>query len=404
MHILYITNGFPFPLMSGYLRHYFLIKGLSKNHTITLLSIVRPDFNPAYRSALVPYTDQIFTFTSSQKGRSSLEKGLKRLMATAGISPTEQAALEMKVKVWQLLQDGRYDLVLFSGKEAFPAIQGVKDPPVVVDICDATSTRVRGRMQHDHWSRLPFHLFDYLQVRRTEKQLLEQTSHAFFASRRDREASLGQNTNRSSIVPNGVDLDYWKRKTAERGAGSVIFTGGMHFAPNYDAAIYLIEEIFPQVRVEFPEARLLIVGRDPVPRLVKAGKAPGVMVTGMVGDMRPYLDQATVFAAPLRFGAGIQNKVLEALSMELPVIASPIAAEGLRTETGILPPLEIARDRDEFARKIIQALREWSADPSPCQEGRRFIQENFSWDESCRKVEEVFHSLVGKVPVGSAYA
>src|SRR5206468_215326 len=139
----------------------------------------------------------------------------------------------------------------------------------------------------------------------------------------------------------------------------------MEYPPNTDAALYLIEEILPLVQRTVPAAQALIVGRDPPARLRSAGQRPGVTVTGFVDDVRPYLERATVFAAPLRFGAGIQNKVLEAMAMEVPVVASPLAADGLRTEDGAQPPLDVARTTEEFADRIARRLLEAQRDPAP---------------------------------------
>src|SRR5262249_35119838 len=153
--------------------------------------------------------------------------------------------------------------------------------------------------------------------------------------------------------------------TSKLGANTIAFTGAMDYPPNTDAALYLVETILPLVQRAIPDARALIVGRDPPARLARAGQRPGVTVTGFVDDVRPYLEQATVFAARLRSGAGIQNKVLEALAMELPVIASPLAADGLRTEDGQTPPAQIVRGVQEFADQIVRALRERASNPAP---------------------------------------
>jgi len=142
-----------------------------------------------------------------------------------------------------------------------------------------------------------------------------------------------------------------------------------------------------------PGAQVLIVGRDPTPRLQRAGKQPGVTVTGFVDDVRPYLERATVFAAPLRFGAGIQNKLLEAMAMEVPVVASPLAADGLRTESGQRPPVAVASDREQFAAKIVQQLKRRADQPAPDAEARRFVHDHFVWSRSAAQLENIFRTV-----------
>jgi len=120
-------------------------------------------------------------------------------------------------------------------------------------------------------------------------------------------------------------------------------------------------------------------------------------VTGSVPDVRPYLEEAAVFVAPLRFGAGIQNKLLEAMAMEVPIVTSPLAADGLRTGTGDEPPLDVARNRDEFVERILNRLAEAKRDRSPNAEGRRFVERNFVWAKSAAQLERILESCAAGV-------
>jgi glycosyltransferase involved in cell wall biosynthesis len=223
--------------------------------------------------------------------------------------------------------------------------------------------------------------------------LRRKPAHLLFASCRDREALIGQRDNHSTVVSNGVDLNFWKRSSRTRGTNTIVFTGVMNYSPNTDAALYLIDEILPLVRRSVPDAKLLIVGRNPPPHLIDAGQRPGVNVTGFVDDVRPYLERATVFAAPLRFGAGIQNKLLEAMAMEVPVVASPLAADGLRTVGGACPPIQVAEDRYQFAELIIRQLVDGHGNASPDANSRRFVELHFSWKESGKKLERVIRAV-----------
>jgi glycosyltransferase involved in cell wall biosynthesis len=172
----------------------------------------------------------------------------------------------------------------------------------------------------------------------------------------------------------------------------------MDYAPNRDAATYLITEIFPLVQSKVAEARLLVVGRDAPPDLVRLGGRPGVQVTGLVPDVRPYLEQASVFVAPIRFGAGIQNKLLEAMAMALPVIASPVAAEGLCAEGGDRPPVTVVASPTECADRIVERLGATRSDPTPDQVGRAFVERHFVWERSAGRIDAIFASLAGQRP------
>jgi glycosyltransferase involved in cell wall biosynthesis len=299
----------------------------------------------------------------------------------------------MRAATERLVESEHYHLALLSGKQTFPAIEGLHNLPLVVDMCDATSIQIQGHMRHARLTRSMILRWDYFHVRRIEKHLIRRAAHVLFASQRDLEALDMETSPCASVIPNGINLEYWHRSASHRGQKTVVFTGGMHYPPNTDAALYLIDEIFPIVQHELADTQLFIVGRDPTPRLISAGQRPGVTVTGFVEDVRPYLDRATVFAAPLRFGAGIQNKVLEAMAMEVPVVASPVAAGGLRTEAGQLPPLQVASDRSSFAGAILTALRQGEKDASPDSEGRRFVSTHFEWGSSGKKLSRVIEQI-----------
>jgi glycosyltransferase involved in cell wall biosynthesis len=163
----------------------------------------------------------------------------------------------------------------------------------------------------------------------------------------------------------------------------------MDYGPNDDAALRLVQDILPKVRAQVPSARLTIAGRSPTERLKAAAAAqPGVSVTGFVDDMRDYLERAELFVCPLRYGAGMQNKVLEALAMEVPVAASSLAAEGLRFE-GHEPPLCVADDPQQMADRVAHLLANPAERARLSRAGRQYIEEHFSWARSAEKLEQL---------------
>jgi glycosyltransferase involved in cell wall biosynthesis len=238
------------------------------------------------------------------------------------------------------------------------------------------------------------------QVRRTERKLLDRADRMLFASTRDLEdllpearqpadATSAARLRHAAVVPNGVDTAFWSRSAPTLGTDEIVFTGAMSYAPNVDAAVRLARVILPIVQREVPAARLTIVGRDPTPAVGATAEVPGVTVTGYVDDVRPYLERAAVFAAPLRFGAGIQNKLLEAMSMAVPSVVSTLAADGLRTVDGAMPPIVIADGDEATASAIVTVLRRVAADPRPDDEAREYVTGNFVWARSGETIAEL---------------
>lgn len=391
MRVLYLTNGFPFPLTSGYLRHYHFIKELAQAHDITLLAMARPSFREEHRAALAPYASQIEVFIAESRGQALGKKALHAVNALRGEAGSIGA---MRAAIERRLAGRSVDVVLFSGKPTYAAIHGLALPPVVADFTDAASMRIRGQIQYASRAKAPFLWAKFYQTRRLEGQIIKRADHLLFASMRDREAVLPDRRKPSTVMPCGVDLAYWQRTARTLGRRAIVFTGAMNYQPNIDAALFLIEEIFPHVQQAHPDAELLIVGHSPTPALVAAGKRPGVTVTGFVDDVRPYLERAAVFAAPLRFGAGIQNKVLEAMAMEVPVVATPLAADGLNTEDGGRPPVKLAQTAAEFAQVIGAELAARAHDTSPDVAARQYIARYFVWPAVGEKLDAVLRATV----------
>jgi glycosyltransferase involved in cell wall biosynthesis len=379
VRVLYVTNGFPYPLTSGYLRHWYLINELAgAGHEIALLSLAR-SVGAEDRAAVESVCASVTVVPASGGSR------FRRRLATAvPAAPVDGPAAELGRRGATLAAAWRPHAVLFSGKRTYPALGPLPELPVVSDLCDATSSRLRAGLRHGSPVMAPARLVEWAGIRHVERRLLARSSSVLFASARDRDAVVpAGGGGRAVVVPNGVDLTYWQRSGDWLGRDVVVFTGAMDYGPNADAALQLVRAVWPLVRAERPGAELLLVGRDPGPDLRRAADAmPGVTVTGTVPDVRPFLERASVFAAPLRVGAGIQNKVLEALAMEVPVVASELAAGGLRTPEGQDPPLAVADGPAATATAVVAALRRADTDATPAAEGRAFVAAHFSWRRS----------------------
>lgn len=404
MRILYVTNGFPYPLTSGYLRHYYLLRELARNHQSTLLSLASAAHRPQDRDALAGFTEHVGVFVGDRS------RGSRRIAQRAAVTLLGDArrpqVRALVAAARQLHTLNAFDAIVLSGKTTTPVLDALPGIPVVADLCDATSTRLDLEARYASPSRRVVLRWRARAVRAAERRLAREARHLVFASVRDRELVLGptpaQGVARSSIVPNGVDLGFWQRTSPTLGSGRIVFSGAMHYGPNVDAAIRLVREIHPRVRVAVPDAELVLVGRDPDPHLVAAAHGrPGVIVTGAVPDMRPWLESAAVFAAPLRIAAGIQNKLLEALAMEVPVVASALAADGLRTDDD-RPPVALADDVEATVAALVEALGRSATDPTPHAAGRAYVAHHFDWERSGARLSAILREVASAPSSGHA--
>jgi glycosyltransferase involved in cell wall biosynthesis len=392
MRILYITPAFQHPTVRGPNRHYHFVRELSQRHKITLLTLTRSKVSDRARQEMTTCTEQIMTFSANGASNPNPDEVLRKLPLIGKRMEKalrlREGIVQMKRAFTQLTKQESYDVVLFHGKSVFPVIEDWNDLPIVVDFCDATSMRIRNEMRYAGMARFPLRVLRYLQVRQVEKKLVMKTPHLAFISARDREAILGPD-NRSEVVPNGVDIQYWKRQANHPESNCLIFTGVMNYTPNEDAALYLMEKILPLVRRSVSNLQVLIVGRDPSRALLEQARHfPDVIVTGTIDDMRPYLERATLCVAPLRYASGMQNKVLEAMAMEVPVITTSIVAAGLRLNNAE-PPICVADGEARFAERIVRLLAQAQERSRLAIEGRRFVENNFVWSRSAEKLERM---------------
>lgn len=394
MRILYITEGFPYPLTSGGLRHYHLIRGLSPRHEISLMSTVGPDFRPEHVDAMAPFCSSVETFRSTARS-SALRKAAARAGARMPGSDTGSRALIAAAR--DALAGFAPDVVLLSGRRTTGVTRHVGRTPLVVDLCDAVALRLSGQLRFSAGAARALLRLKLRRTRAAEATLIAAADQLLFASARDLESAMRHTAHPppAAILPNGVDVEYWQRSRPDLG-GEVVFSGAMHYPPNDDAARFLITSVMPEVWESRPDAQLRLIGLHPTKAMRRAAaSARAVTVTGYVDDVRPHLEHGAVYAAPLRFGSGIQNKLLEALAMELPVVTSPSGAEGLRTADGELPPMTVAETAHQFAAAILDALGRAHESPTPPREGRAFVAAHFTWGRAVEIVERVLTDATG---------
>lgn len=241
-----------------------------------------------------------------------------------------------------------------------------------------------------------------LDLRRTEKfegWLVSQFETVLVTSTADKEALLGLSKNliespNINVLPNGVNLDYFgPDSSVKRDTATLVVTGKMSYHANVTMVLNLVEKIMPKVWEKVPETKLYVVGKDPSPEIVEAGKNSNIVVTGTVDDMRPYLHKATVAVAPVVYGAGIQNKVLEAMACGIPVITTPQSAQAISA----IPDKEfcIAEIPEEFALKTVELIDNPDLATSIGHAGHQFLKRNHDWLAITGRLEEIYDGIIG---------
>jgi glycosyltransferase involved in cell wall biosynthesis len=225
--------------------------------------------------------------------------------------------------------------------------------------------------------------FELNRTRRMEGRLIGEFDHVLVTSETDRKALLGlvspgAKSAPVSVLPNGVDLDFFRpNPEVQRDAETLVFSGKMSYHANVSMVKHLVAEIMPRVWRERPEVRLVIVGKDPTPEVRALGADSRITVTGTVADIRPYLWKATAAVVPLVYGAGIQNKILEAMACGTPVVTTSRTLSALEVTPG--RELLVANGAEAFAREVLDLLGNNGRREAVGEAGAAYVRSRHSW-------------------------
>ena len=208
---------------------------------------------------------------------------------------------------------------------------------------------------------------------------------------------------RVGVVPNGVDTEHFSRAALARDrAGplalaqpTLVFSGTLDFRPNVDAVVWFASQVLPRVRARCPAARLLVVGRRPAPALLQMAAAGAIVLTGEVPDARPFIAGASVYVVPMRIGGGVRLKLLEALSLEVPVASTAMGAEGVAGLRGGEHCL-LADDPAGLADAVLRLLGDAPLARRLGQAGRALVRERYDWRSIVPRLEALYASALAE--------
>jgi glycosyltransferase involved in cell wall biosynthesis len=224
-----------------------------------------------------------------------------------------------------------------------------------------------------------------------ETDLCRAVDHVTACSEADAK-KLGQlqHTTPITVIPNAISVaDYQSKiQPAEIPHPAIVFTGKMDFRPNVDAALWFADDMLPRIRERSPEASLIIVGQKPHPRLDRLRAQPGVVLTGFVPDVKPYLAAADVYVAPLRMGSGTRFKLLEAMAMQKAIVSTHLGAEGLSVSAG--REMLLADSSAEFASAVVTLLGDPERRRAIGNAAAELVSAHYDWDAIIPKMETVY--------------
>ena len=386
MRILVLLPRFPYPLDKGdKLRAYHRIVELATRHEVYLFALSHEPVSKAQVEAMQPYCRAIHVERLPRPtcGLNVLCAFLQGQSLQIAYWTTRRAQKAYDAFVRQVQPDIVYRQMIRTMKYSGGG---------VLDFQDALSLNTRRRMERSHGLLKLILRYEYRALQRAEQEALQTFDATTVISTVDRDAISPS----VQIVPNGVDTDYFNRsegggKNSETSdlrppTFEIVFTGNMAYAPNVDAARWLVKEIMPLVWKQCPYGiNVLIAGADPKPA-VKALAGPKVTVSGRLDDIRTAYASAKMFVAPMRIGSGMQNKLLEAMAMGLPCVTTTLAAAPLGTTAW--EHLLVGDTAEQLADLIVKLGIEELHD-SIADAGHRFVQEHYSWPAAVAPLERI---------------
>lgn len=390
MRILCLTPRLPYPPDRGdRLRAFHIIEHLAAHHELTLASFISHEGQREYVASLEQYGRVYTVFQGPLRSAAAAAGNLWRRVPMQALYYRSRA---MRRLVDGLVASTTFDAAYVHLFRMAPYVAGHRELYRVVDLTDAISKEIDLSLPYRSpvW-RLLYRL-EGPRIARYECQVARELEEAWLISDADRQhlaaACPGANL---KVVPNGVDTDRFRPTGRAPEPHSLIFVGHMGVPHNVDAAQYLVAELLPLVRRHVPDCRLYIVGADPAPQVARLGQREGVTVTGFVADLNEYLNRAAVFLAPLRFAAGVQNKILEAMAAGRPVVTTGVINAGLGATPG--RDLLVADSGPAVAAEAVRLLQDDGLREQIGRAGRQFVQSRYSWQHAVRRMSTIEEML-----------
>ena len=390
MKIFVLLPRIPYPLEKGdKLRAFNQIKQLAKHNEIVLCALndnSQVSEQDAFR-ALQPYCQSInfIKISKPQIVFGLVRAFFKGLPMQCGYFYNRKAAK----KINALIEKHKPDM-LFGQLLRVAEYIRKKDIPKTIDYQDVFSYGMKRRADIASPITRPIFSMEYKRLKRYEAAIFDDFDVKTIISEPDRELIPHPKKNEILIIPNGVDHEFFAPQEREK-KYDIVFTGNMSYAPNVNAVEYLANEILPIVWKQIPNAKMYVAGATPDPKVKKAA-CDSIVISGWLDDIRDAYAQSRIFIAPMRIGTGLQNKLLEAMSMGLPAITTPLANGSLGAENG--KEILVGSNAEELAQHIITLLTDKGKAKQIAQAGFDFTNRVYDWGKATQIMEEAMKKAI----------
>jgi sugar transferase (PEP-CTERM/EpsH1 system associated) len=389
MEILWVKAGGLLPLnMGGRTRSYNILRWLAQKHAVTIFTFYAAHENDQHDSLKqyfadvhavpleIPLKGSFFDYFSY----------VRNLFSLRPYSMAKYYRRRLSEQITSLCKSRQFDFIISDFLHAAPVIPW-SFPCTKVFFSHNVETLIWKRhfriATNPLWKAVCWR--EYKLMSRAERKYMREADCVLTVSEADKEVfARFIDPQKMTVIPTGVETEYFKPAPDEPSGRNLVFTGSMDWLANEDAMLYFVKEILPLVEKQVPNVSLWIVGRSPSQRVRELGSQhKNVHVTGTVDDVRPYIQQGTVYVVPIRVGSGTRLKIFEAMSMGKAIVSTPVGAEGLPVTHG--KDIVLAESPEDFAQSVITLLRDPERRKTLGVAARSLVESRYSW------------SVVGKI-------
>lgn len=385
MKIAVVLTRIPFPLMKGdKLRAYYQIKELAKQHEVYLFCLNYKDEEKKAKEELLKYCKAVHI------ERLNIFSSLLRVcLSIFTFLPFQTAyynSKRAKKNFKSFVKKNKIEICYFQFVRLAPFVKKINTKKVL-DFQDTLSMNMKRRADNSGLLEKILFTIEAKRLARYESKMFNIFDALTIITQADRELLQSPRKNEVYIIPNGVAETYFTYPQPKEKPFDILFSGAMSYAPNIDAAEYLIKEIMPLVWEKKPNVKIVIAGGGSPSWLEKLANER-IIMPGWVEDMKEYYSQTKLFIAPMRIGTGLQNKLLEAMAMNVPCVTSSLANQALRAKDK--EEILIANNAREYADYIIKMLDNKELSQNIAQAGKDYVFNEYSWQNSCEKLSSIF--------------
>lgn len=383
--ILFITSRFPFPLEKGdKLRAYYQIKELSVKYNIILCALSTKKVEQTWINELSPFCQSIHVFklNSLLKYWNTLKMGLTQKPFQVGYFYQKN----LKKQIHKIIKNEKPDILYSQLVRTTEYIKDIHNIPKTLDYMDALSAGMDKRAQIANWiKKIPLQI-EGNRLRIYENKIFDYFDQHTIISEQDQKL-ISHPSNRSiQIIPNGIDDYFTQYDTSKiKKEYDLVFVGNLSYPPNIESCLFIVNEILPLFKKNNQTVKVLLSGANPSSKVLKLKQNKNVTVIGWTKDIRENYVKGKIFIAPLFIGTGLQNKLLEAMSLGIPSITTSLANNALKAEPN--KEILIANSANEFYNQICVILNDKELSDILIKKAQSFIRHEYNWKTSTNKIK-----------------